>query len=98
MLNVAKWSAPYGAGTVGEFVRVPSATASPGDVLLVRLTSLPGDDDPGADGRELPAHVRDLRARFPGCPVAVWIADAPLQVVADAVIDFAGQTVGKINL
>ncbi len=84
MLTVAKWCYPYDGAVVGEFVRLPHAQASPGDVLLLRLTALPGDGDPGADGRELPVHVRELRARFPGCPVALWIDAAPLQVVADA--------------
>jgi hypothetical protein len=83
MLAVARWQPPFARETVGEFVRPPDSGAQAGDVLLVRLTDVPGDGDPGTDARELPEHVRSLRARHPGCPVAVWIDRAPLQVVAD---------------
>jgi AraC-like DNA-binding protein len=69
---------------VGEFVGAPGPNASPGDVLVLRLNLL-STDPVGADVHELAAHVRDLRARFPGSPVAVWIPEAPLQAAVDAV-------------
>src|SRR5690349_11450394 len=96
MISVAKWSSPFHRESVGEFRAPAGPHAAVSEVLLLRLISLPGDTDPGAEVRELPAHVRDLRARHPGSPVAVWIAEAPLQVVADAARIAAGAQVRAI--
>ncbi|HSU15585.1 hypothetical protein [Longimicrobium sp.] len=96
MLSVAKWSSPFLRESVGEFLAPAGPRTAGSEVLLLRLISLPGDSDPGAEVRQLPVHVRELRARHPGSPVAVWIAEAPLQVVADAARSAAGAQVRAI--
>ena len=82
MLAVASWKTPFDASSVTGFVPGVEARADFGDVLLVRLSGCPGDV-PDADA--LPGLVGEIRSRHPGCPVALWISHAPLQVAIDAV-------------
>jgi len=84
MLAVASWKAPFDIAAVTGFDYAPEVRADPGDVLLVRLAACP-DDASDADPGALPRLVGEIRARHPGCPVALWIPDAPLQVAVDAV-------------
>lgn len=85
MFLVAKCSEPFGAETTGEFAPTPGVPAAPGDILLVRLAAQAGSGAAANGGEHaLPAIVRDIRRRQPGCPVALWIPDAPPQVVIDA--------------
>jgi hypothetical protein len=91
MLTVAIWGPPFVLGSVAEFVRPPSVLASVGDVLLVRFTVCALDEAGDADGQSIPGVVRDIRSRFPGCPVALWIPDAPPQAVIE-VVRSAGQS------
>jgi AraC-like DNA-binding protein len=82
---VAKCSLPLTAGTTGEFSPTPGAPAASGDILLVRLAADAGNGASAAGGEHaLPAIVREIRRRQPGCPVALWIPEAPPQVVIDA--------------
>lgn len=85
MLTVATWRAPFGLDGVTEFVRAPNIVAGTGDVLLVRLTVSTVDGNGGDDGHPITTLVRETRARHPGCPVALWIPEAPPQVVIEAV-------------
>lgn len=85
MLHVARWAPPYLPSTVGEFIHTPVPQASLGDVLVMRLALSGAETGDGIDARGLPGHVRELRARHPGCPVVVWIPEAPLQPAVDAV-------------
>jgi hypothetical protein len=84
MLAVASWHAPFGVADTTGFLDATEVRAGAGDVLLVRLT--PGGKGVGADeDARLQELVRDLRRRHPGCPVALWIPEAPPQPVIDAV-------------
>jgi AraC-like DNA-binding protein len=83
--SVAKCSFPFHASTPGEFAPAPGALAAAGDILLVRLATAAGNDDSGAGGEhEIPSIVREIRQRQPGCAVALWIPEAPTQVVINA--------------
>jgi AraC-like DNA-binding protein len=81
MILAARWGFPFGPTTLTEFSSAPTISASSGDVLLLRLSSC----EDGAGNHEIPELVRDIRQRIPGCPVALWIPEAPPQVVIDAV-------------
>lgn len=85
MFTVAAWKPPFQASSLTDFVPSAAVRADPGEVLLVRLGDGGGAPGPRADGHEIPALVRELRARHPGSPVALWIPDAPPQHVIDAV-------------
>lgn len=84
MLTVATWRPPFVPTTLTGFVRPQDVCAGPGDVLLVRLTTCPDAGASAAGGQEVPELARDLRLRHPGCPVALWIPEAPPQVVIEA--------------
>lgn len=81
MLTVAACPAPYVVDPAPEFVRGQNVHAQPGDVLLLRLSPLP---DIAPDPLAITDVVRSLRRRYPGCPVGLWIPDAPPQMVIDA--------------
>jgi hypothetical protein len=82
MLTVAPWHRPFDLLALGQFVPPHAVTAGSGAVLLARLTGPTGS---AAHARAIPGLVRDIRRRHPGCPVALWIPEAPPQVVIDAV-------------
>lgn len=83
MLTVAPWKAPYSADCMGDFVPPERASASPGDVLLLRVR-WPLSADCEALERRLPDAVRQIRRASPASPVAVWLPDVPLQGACDA--------------
>lgn len=83
MLTVAAWQPPFQRSTLTDFVAAANACATAGEVLMVRLGN--GGNGAAPDGHEIPALVRELRRRHPGCPVALWIPNAPPQQVIDAV-------------
>lgn len=85
MHTVARWRPPYGPDSLTAFSPPAEVRAEAGDVLLLRLAAVHGAAAPGAGGDGLPERVRELRAAHPGSPVALWIPDAPPQVVIDAV-------------
>lgn len=85
MLTVACSRPPFGPDGFAGFALPAEIQPSPGNVLLVRLSD-GGGAHKGEDGdHPVTELVRDLRRRFPGCPVALWIPDAPPDVVIDAV-------------
>jgi len=84
--QVGCWKAPYSAETIARFG--PSKDLSPagGDVLLIRSRPLPASPSvTRAECIPLTELVRDLRARFPGSPVALWIPDGPPEHVIELV-------------
>lgn len=83
--SVLKYTRPFGAGEHCEFTSASDARVTPGDILLVRLVVEAGNGASAASGEHaLPAMIREIRHRHPGCPVALWIPDAPPQVLIDA--------------
>lgn len=85
MHTVAAWQPPFLWSTLTHFVPAADVRAPSGEVLLVRLDNGGNGAALGADGYDIPALVRELRSRHPGCPVALWIPHAPPQYVIDAV-------------
>ena len=85
MLTVAAWRAPFEPSTLSRFEVAADVHAGPGEILLVRLGNGGNGMSRGVDMHEIPGLVRELRKRHPGCPVALWIPDAPPQHVIDAV-------------
>jgi AraC-like DNA-binding protein len=83
MLTAGVWRAPFGLDDLSGFVVPEQTRASIGDVILVRLTCAAGEAAPAP--ADVVASIRDVRRGHPGCPVALWVPDAPLQVAIDTV-------------
>ncbi|HVG43789.1 MAG TPA: hypothetical protein VM890_03635, partial [Longimicrobium sp.] len=89
-LLAAAWKPPFTNDSLGEFVGPGAVQPDRGAVLLVRADAglpPPPANAPAAPGEESPleALVTELRRLHPGCPVAVWIPDAPADFVIDTV-------------
>lgn len=83
MLTVACSRPPFGPDGFTGFVPASAIQPSSGNVILMRLSE--GSGERVEDEQPVTELVRDLRQRFPACPVALWIPDAPPDVVIDAV-------------
>lgn len=95
-MQVGCWRAPYSNDTIGSFGPLREAKPAEGDILLIR-TSPASAPAVAVDGTtDLPEHVRGLRSRFPGSPVAVWIADGTPECVIDLVRDATSASVRAI--
>lgn len=81
MLTIASYPPPFATEPPRDFVREENLRASAGDVLIVKLTYLSDDASPPDP---IEGMIRGLRRRHPGCPVGLWIPEAPPQVVIDA--------------
>lgn len=84
MLTVACCPAPFGLSGFTRFVEPLEVQAASGDVLLMRLSAALKERS-DAEDHPINELVVSLRRRFPGCPVTLWIPDAPPEVVIDAV-------------
>lgn len=85
MLTVARCPPPFGLDGVTGFVDASELRAASGDVLLMRL-SAPPEPRSDTDDHPLAGLVLNLRRTFPGCPIGLWIPDAPPEAVIGAVL------------
>jgi AraC-like DNA-binding protein len=84
--QVGCWKAPYSAESIASFVPWQEVRPASGDILLIRTYPVPSSPALNAvGGTPLPELVRELRSRFPGSPVALWIGDGPPEHVIDLV-------------
>lgn len=95
-IQVGCWKAPYASDSIASFGPPDDATPVVGDVLLIRTE--PGPQRLPANGGPSPLQglVRELRSRFPGCPVALWIAGGTPEWVIDQVRDATAANVRAI--
>lgn len=82
MFEAAACPHPFQLTPLPEFVPTHQLHATVGDVVLLRVRCAAGGDGTLAD---LAAVVRGIRQAHPGCPVAVWIPNAPLQTAVEVV-------------
>ncbi|MDB4949052.1 MAG: hypothetical protein JWM27_1701 [Gemmatimonadetes bacterium] len=84
--QVGCWKAPYSNQSIASFGPWQEAKPANGDILLIRTYPVPFPPALNEVGSiSLPELVKELRSRFPGSPVAVWIADGPPECVIDLV-------------
>jgi AraC-like DNA-binding protein len=85
-MQVGCWKAPYSTASIASFGPWQGVKPASGDILLIRTNPVPSSPAVNDAGSILlPELVRELRSRFPGSPVALWIADGSPECVIDLV-------------
>lgn len=80
MLDATACSPPFHLTPLPEFVPTHRLHTAEGDVVLLRVRCAA----PGTAGG-VAAAVAGIRRAHPGCPLAVWIPNAPLQTAIEVV-------------
>lgn len=95
-IQVGCWKPPYTSDSIATFGPPSDSHPAVGDVLLIRARPGPPRLPATAGASPLQALVRELRGRFPGSPVALWIADGTPEWVIDLVREATSANVRAI--